>query len=132
MVRGSNARGGHQVWGYGAAMACEFGLQNVMKMIERAALHLNFFWGGVCNSSNVLYPQCSILPRLVASRCHQNCSYPPILCTNFPSWPANGRRHALPRRMLGYLELALRLRFAQEATGAGHTSQCNGETIPGR
>ena len=46
-------------------------------MIERAALHLNFFWGGVCNSSNVLYPQCSILPRLVASRCHQNCSFPP-------------------------------------------------------
>jgi len=67
MVTGSNPSGGMPPGvGYDAAMAYEFGLHYVMNMIEPAARHLNFFWGGVRNSWNVLHPQCSILPRLVA------------------------------------------------------------------
>ena len=58
--------------GYDAAMACDFGLLHVMKMIESAAGYVNFFWGGLRNSSNSLHPQCSILPRLMAQ----------ILCTS--------------------------------------------------
>ena len=82
MVAGSNPRGGKpEGVGYDAAMACDFGLLYVMKMIESAAGHVNFFLGGLRNSSNSLHPQCSILPRLMAQ----------ILCTNFASWPANGR-----------------------------------------
>ena len=128
--------------GYDAAMACDFGLLYVMKMIESAAGHVNFFWGGLRNSSNSLHPQCSILPRLMAQ----------ILCTNFASWPANGRSNpASPQdslscarcrrtfanachrnstqmppsaltciQHLGYSKLALRLRLQrQETTGAG-------------
>ena len=51
MVTGSNPREGMPPCvGYDTAMAYDFDMTYVMKMVESAAGHLNFFWGHLRNS----------------------------------------------------------------------------------
>ena len=146
MVAGSNPGVACSGVRYGAAVACEFGLLYVMKMVESAAGHLNFFWV----ASAILWTFCihnvqcfqGWLPKFFAQTSH-HCLHMeettrPHLKTRFLRTMLTQMLLIVPtciQHIVACLAISNGLRVSDykgNKPQAQETSDCNGETIPGR